>query len=286
LVAAEPDWAEQPPRDIEQDASPVAARETWVVFAGVFAGIFAGLVAAGVVTVFAGVAVLVVVGSPLVAEARGAVVSAGVPVVGTVSVCAASAPAWVLADPVHPVVSSAHWAVACARGPLWLVSSTSPVPVNAASAVDELSVNEVPVTGEPVVVGSVGVAEEVVVQPPMVLWQCAAPEASAAVFAAAAPPVVVLVAPSPLVSVLQEPAAVVQPAPARLGAAAVSVLTAQLPVQAPVDEVAAVDVGAGAGAVPVPVAVGSVVGCGVLEVAWQPPAPWHSVEAWVRAALE
>jgi hypothetical protein len=244
--------------------------------------VFAGLVSAGVVTVFAGVAVLVVVGVPLVAEAFGAVVPAGVAVVGTVSVCAAPAPAWVLADPVHPVVSSAHWAVACARGPLWPVSSTSPVPVNAAV----LSVNEVPVTGEPVVVGSAGAAEEVVVQPPMVLWQCAAPEASAAVFAAAAPPVVVLVAPSPLVSVLQEPAAVVQPAPARLGAAAVSVLTAQLPVQAPVDDVAAVDVGAGAGAVPVPVAVGSVVGCGVLEVAWQPPAPWHSVEAWVRAALE
>jgi hypothetical protein len=123
-----------------------------------------------------------------------------------------------------------------------------------------------------------------VVQPPVVLWQCAAPEASAAVFAAAAlvvVVVVVLVAPSPVVSVLQEPAAVVHPAPARLGAAAVSVLTAQLPVQPP-DEVTGVD----AGAVPVLVAVGSVVACGVLEVAWQPPAPWHSVEAWVRSALE
>jgi hypothetical protein len=28
LIAAEPDWAEQPPADIEQDASPVVARVT------------------------------------------------------------------------------------------------------------------------------------------------------------------------------------------------------------------------------------------------------------------
>jgi hypothetical protein len=60
----------------------------------------------------------------------------------------------VLADPVHPVVSSAHWAVACACGPLCPVSGTSPEPVNAAAP----SVKEVPVTGEPVAVGSAGAA--------------------------------------------------------------------------------------------------------------------------------